>query len=297
MIPTGRVVLGLSVGGPRPAELDHLIYAIGRQSVVVNMDGYTGRVDWMLVFRSPFRIPDGAPAAWYLANRADIEQVRRPSLILSGDQALLDACETTAPKVLITPSTVRYDDARPYAPYPRQRIRRARGLPSAVVGEVGAQRCVWDGHVVDPKFADTILITASAVISDQASVLLALGCGAPTVTDPATAEAIGARHDEHVRVGSDHQERQRLAAELADDMAAAARLSWAGRTLFEQVHSMPHLVARIENAITKPAGPAARISRVLAALGTPDDAPIRARAARLYNLPRSAGSAQTIGES
>jgi hypothetical protein len=298
-VNTPRVV-GLSVGGPRPAALDRLIYAIGRDAAVVNVGGHPGPVDWMLVYRSPLAVPEHIPAVWFVGDATDADQLRHPDVVLAADRALLDRCATTAPKVLMGPALVQYDEARPYAPYPRDRIRRARGLPEAVVGEVGAGELVWDSSVVDPKFRSTILVTASAVVADRSAVVEALAYGAPTVTDPATAAAIGAVPGEHLLVGSDVEQRRALAAGLALDMATAARLSWAGRRLFEEAFSVTHLIRRVERAAVRPAGPADRIAAVLDDLGTPTEAPIRRRATERQNLPQQrTGSLylpSTIGE-
>ncbi|WP_111766352.1 hypothetical protein [Nakamurella deserti] len=293
-------VVGLSVGGPRPAALDRLIYAIGRDAAVVNMGGHPGPVDWMLVYRSPVAVPGHVPAVWFVGDETDADQLRHPDVVLAAEQKLLDRCATSAPKVLMGPALVDHDDAKPYAPYPRDRIRRARGLPATVVGEVGADGLVWDGTVVDPKFRATVLVSASAVIADRSAVLESLAWGAPTVTDPATAAAVGAVPGEHLLIGSDVAQRRALAAGLALDMATAARLSWAGRRLFEEAFSVTHLIRRVERAAVRPTGPADRIAAVLDDLGTPARAPIRGRAAARQNLPQQrTGSLMlpsTIGE-
>jgi hypothetical protein len=138
------------------------------------------------------------------------------------------------------------------------------------------------------------------VVVDRTAVLAALAYGAPTVTDPATATEIGAVADRHLLVGADAEERRSLAAALAADMATAARLSWAGRRLFEESFSVTHLLRRVERAALRPHGPADRISRVLDDLGTPGDAPIRGRAAHRLTLPRPSGAPldlpSTLGE-
>lgn len=285
MTPAGVGVVGLSVGGPRPAELDELIHAIGRRYTVVNVDGHVGPIDWMLVFRSPSAIPPGIPAVWFLADADDAGQVQRPALLLSPQADLLAACPTTAPKLLTLCRAEPTDRWAPFAPYPRERIRRARGLPGSVVGEATEGGCRWDGQPVGDHLRDTILTAASAVIVDESTVVPALALAAPMVTDPLTAAAYGAEHDVQLLVGDDLDERRRLAAGLAADTVTAARLSWAARTLFERSHSWPHLIQRIARAVTPLTGPLDRIDRVFDELGTPEDAPIRARAARLYHFP------------
>jgi hypothetical protein len=277
--------VGLSVGGPRPAELDDLIHGIGRTSSVVNVDGYPGRVDWQLVYRSPYGLRTDIPSVWFVGDREDVRNLHHPSVVISTDPALLDASQTRAPKLLVGRNMVELPAARPYAPYPRQRIRRSRGLPNHVVGVVTQDQNHWDNHAVGPEFTATILTCASVVVADAHSLLSALAYAAPVVTDPAAAAAIGAVDGEHVLVGSEEYTRTLLAEELAVDMARAARISWAGRRLFEDRYSVTHLTRRIDDAAPRLRGPAERFEQVLAALGTPDDAPIRARATARYHLP------------
>jgi hypothetical protein len=278
-VVTADRVVGLLVGGPRPDELDYLIREVGRTFRVVNAADDSGRIDWAFVFRSPFTVPETIPTVWFIADRSDIPSVRRPAVVLSAHQDLLDAVETGAPKVLLRSTLVRCDAPRPFAPYPRDRVRRARGLPPVVRGEVTAERCLWNGAAVGPALRSTVLAASSAVIADSSSLLEALAFAAPIVTDPESAAGLGARHEEHVLIGSDEQERQQELRRLAEDPILAARLSWAGRQLFES-HSVTHLIARIDSLIPSTLGPRDRVTTVLDSLGTPHDAPIRARAAQ-----------------
>jgi hypothetical protein len=190
------------------------------------------------------------------------------------------------------PQVVDVGDARPFSPFTRELVRRARGLPTSVVAQVRGGRAWWGASEVAAELTPTVLATASAAVCDRASAVLALAYATPTVVDSGTAALLGATDGTHVRVGLDIDMRRELAAELAADPIAAARLSQAGRRLFEDSWSVPHAAQRLRRALVPALFPDDRRAYDLDALGTPRDAHIRSRSGMmLSDLPiRSRGA-------
>jgi len=136
----------------------------------------------------------------------------------------------------------------------------------------------------------TAMACASAVtVAEPARLLEAMAWGAPCVSDPGSAERVGALADTHVLVGAGPDQRRRLAADLAADQPLASRLSWAGRRLVERRHDAGRAAMRLVELLglrpSLPAGAFASARLQLGLLGTPSDAMIASRFAEATAWP------------
>jgi hypothetical protein len=177
----------------------------------------------------------------------------------------------------------------PRSPFVRRRWRHRSGFPGAMVVRVGAD--------VDDSLVPTALsLCAAAVVDHPDALRTALAAGAPSVTDAATAAAVGAVDGVHVVV-TDGPTEQALgeARALAGDERRAAALGRAAADLFAERHhpdaAVRHLatrlglpvagddphgraLARVEALHTPPhARPAERLRQALEALPATVDRP------------------------
>lgn len=163
---------------------------------------------------------------------------------------------------------------------------RQPGLPlegAAAAGGVDAL-LAWPGRQTPlaGELVDTALAAATVVVATSpALVVRALAWGAPTVTTPAAARALGALPGREVLVADTDAQRRELAAELAADDGRAATLGWAGRLLVERRFDLPLVAAQLAGrlGLTRTSGPLALPRTRLAELGTPPAARIRSRLA------------------
>lgn len=276
--------VGLIIGAEVPPGLHALVHELAHQHRIVYAPGFPGPLDGCVLYRSPLAPADGVPTAQWLETEADAAAVLPGvSVVVSAHPPLLAAVEDDVTGLLMPPEVAEVGDARPVLPFTRELIRRARGLPATVVAELRGGRVWWDGADVAAELAGTVLGTASAVICDKAAAVLALAFGAPTVVDSGTAVWLGAEDGTHVRVGLDIDSRRQIAAELAADPIAAARLSRAGRQLFEAMWSTSHAARRLAHVLVPPVLPHDRRAQELDALETPRAAVIRSRSGMMLS--------------
>jgi hypothetical protein len=193
-----------------------------------------------------------------------------PYLLFAEDQHAIDAYGTNA-RLVLAPRTDLVDHALqaghrarivpsypdgaetavPVAPFVRARIRAARGLDERAIAEHG-EGWTWQSQAVDnvDELLDTVLGLASAVVSGLPSdAIRALAWGAPLVTSPETARLIGATDGIQCVVASDQHSRRERAAEVASNARLAARMSWHGRMLYEQQHSLQACCEAVLSAV------------------------------------------------
>ncbi len=194
--------------------------------------------------------------------------------------ALLAPASMTDERCVVLGPYPEYPGARPVLPFSRRRIRRARRLAGPAVAEFDSGRWWWDGvEVADGAGAAAAGLAAAVVATEPASVLHALAWAAPTVTDPATAEAIGAVADTHLIVADAPAARCLLATELAADDRRAAAVSWAGRRLYERRWSAEGVLERLRGVSVDAvsADPVGRLTDAIDELRAPPDATVRSR--------------------
>jgi len=169
-------------------------------------------------------------------------------------------------------------DRYPFLPaFLRREWRRRFELPEPMLIGLGA----GDTPAFPADVSETALALASAAAVTGGSALLALALGTPTVTDPTTAEWIGAADGEHVVVATaaDALEAARI---LATDPDLCARLGWAGRRLVEQRHDITAAAGRLAEKLgltgTRGGTPERRLGAHLDELGTPTGSRPRTRA-------------------
>ena len=214
--------------------------------------------------------PPGIPTVVWTA---DVDLNSEPARSAA---VLLAPAPITDERCVVLGRYPEYPDARPVLPFSRRRIRRARRLAGPAVAEVDGGRWRWDGvDVPDGAQAAAAGLAAAVVATEPASVLHALAWAAPTVTDPATAEAVCAVADTHLVVADGTAGRRVLGAELAADDRRAAAVSWAGRRLYERIWSAEGVLERLRFASAD--NPVLRLNDALDELGTPLDAIVRAR--------------------
>lgn len=255
--------------------------------------------------------PSGASYAAWITDLAD-------ERLLDGARVLLTDAPAVAARhdrALVVPAGGDPGGARLMPPFVRRRLRAARGLPAVTVLTADGSTARWfadppvhpdpaagmvlavAGAAVDPDASDvvtTALGLASAVVATGPAATHALHWGAPTVTDAATASALGARHDVHLLVVRGAADRLSASVELAGDLRRAARLSHAGHRLARTTCDLGWTAAVVLRRLGlsgRPGDPVGRLDAVLADLPTPADSPARARArAMIAGLPAIAAA-------
>lgn len=267
--------LGLLVGDAEPA-LRGLVLALARRVHVV--DGGADSCDaWLWAPGDPVRPPVGRRCAVWVPDGTS--PVGVAAVVHVGTGA---APAGVRPWVRVPAEPGNVDQARPFSPFSRSRLRAARGLPAAVA-TAGYDGWTWDGAPVTHGLADTLLATAAAVACTGPDVLRALAWAAPVVTDQATTEAHGLQPGIEVLVANSQEQRVELARGLAGDLRLAAALSTAGRRAYEQRSAACAADRLLDYLAAGP--PADRLDALLSSMGTPSGAPVRARAARAVPSP------------
>ncbi len=290
-LPLRRPVLGLLVGEPSPAPLVALVRALSSWFLPRDATWAGEQAAAYLWWRDATQPPAGVPCAVWVETATDLDTGGLlPAVWVGRDEVLPPTGEVPTvgvPDLVPSLSGPAGDPeaAVPVAPFTRARVRRARGLPAQVgQGDDDGWRWGVPGVPVAWDLAATVAGVAPAVVATGGALPLALAWAAPTVTAPLDAARVGAVVDVEVLVASDAAGRQAAAAALAEDPARAARLSWAGRQLFERRLSGWHAARRVALALGSqldPAGgPLGRLQFRLAELGTPPGAAIRERATR-----------------
>ena len=282
-------VIGLYVGAPAPMALRRLLEALAMDHEL--RDATTaGRPDAAIWHDDPVDPPEGVPvAAWMSGPQALSHPVlRRAGALLTDQERLRDVDPRV---VVLLEREPGVPVARPVSPFVRRRLRRGRDLGSAPVGWGSELGWSWapalgaNGVEVDGEAAQASIACAAAVIAVGTAVVPALAWAAPTVTDPASAVALGARHEEQVLIGADGQARESQAQRLICDDRLAARLGWAGRLLYERRCTQVDAVRRVLSALalgsTTDLGVRGGLEARLGELGTPGDARVRDRVATM----------------
>ena len=282
-------VLGLYIGAPVPTALGRLLEAL---AVDFDLRDATtaGRLDAAIWHDDPVDPPASVPvAAWLTSADALAHPVVSRARALLTDQEKLRDLDPRVVVVLEREPGVPV--ARPMSPFLRRRLRRARDLGSAPVGWGSDLGWSWapalsaDGIRVEGETALASMACAAAVVAVGTALVPALAWGAPTVTDPASALALGARHEEHVLIGDDGDARQAQARRLISEDRLAARLGWAGRLLYERRCTQVDAVRRVRTALslggTGNLGVRGGLESRLGELGTPRDARVRDRVATM----------------
>jgi hypothetical protein len=285
-------LLGLALDRRPPESLVPLLVASYRWCVPSTIEaGAPEPAAVMATVASAGRVPAGRPLALWVGSAEEVGSAAagRAAAILSDDPATVQAA---GERGVLAPAADAAAGRSVVSPFVRRRLRRARGLPEAAVLEQAGDGWRWPG-LAEPLADDlvpTAMGCASAVaVTEPARLLEAMAWGAPCVSDPASAEQVGAVADTHVLVGADADERRRLAADLAADQALASRLSWAGRRLVERRHDAGRAAMRLVELLglrpTLPGGAVASARLQLGLLGTPSDAKIASRFAEATAWP------------
>lgn len=277
--------LGLLLGAEPPDAVRRLLLTIADRvrpvDGVFSPDG--GAPPAAYLWRGDsVRPPEGARYAVWL-RRNDAELVDGATALVTDDLELADLHGA-----IFVPDRTLVHRTRPILPFVRRRLREGRGLPSVVVacGEhttwlwLAVDQGVMEAERLTRAQADTAAGIASAVAAVGRALPTALAWGAPTVTDHASATALGAVDGVHVLVAESYDERIDLARELAEDEARATPLAWQGRRLMETRHDLLRSARDFLTALDLPThragGPGARWRDALSSLSTPENSPVRA---------------------
>ena len=176
------------------------------------------------------------------------------------------------------------------SPFVRERLRHGRGLPPN-----GLLERLEDGwqfgrpnalRPIDDDLIETAMGAAAAVVVTEPGLLMrALAWGAPTVTNAATAAAVGALAPDEVLVAETAKARTAAAVAVTADPVEASRLSWRGYRRVERQdaeRAAMFLAERLSlwpETPPRPAPPLPTVELALRLLGTPTDAHVRTRLA------------------
>lgn len=274
-----RPVLGLLVAPDPPPGAKKLVIALARWCHPHALDPRHDTPAAWLATSASVRLLGTAlsgpvPAAVWVEDLEEAERVTRLAasavLVTHRPEIALGAGAVLVPS---GPDLVR---ATPVAPFVRARWRARYGLPERFVVSIGP-----DGASVSPPLVPSALAVAAAVAvhGDGARLVEALAWGAPTVTDTASAAALGATSDLHLVV-AEADELVRAAEALAADERRAAALSLAGRRLVERIRGPRRAAAAraLAGALRLVIDPVADgVGARLEELGTPPGARIRQR--------------------
>jgi glycosyltransferase involved in cell wall biosynthesis len=285
-------LLGLALDRRPPESLVPLLVALYRWCVPATIEpGAPEPAAVMATVASAGRVPPGRPLALWVGSAAEAASpaAGRAAAIVADQPAVVDAA---GDRGVLAPAGDHAAGRSVVSPFVRGRLRWARGLPEAAVLEQAEDGWRWPG-LAEPLADDlvpTAMACASAVaVAEPGRLLEAMAWGAPCVSDPGSAEQVGAMADADVLVGAGPGERRRLAADLAADQALASRLSWAGRRLVERRHDAGRAAMRLVDLLglrpTLPEGALASARLQLALLGTPSDANIASRSAEATAWP------------
>jgi Glycosyl transferases group 1 len=285
-------LLGLALDRRPPESLKPLLVALYRWCVPSTMEpGAPEPAAVMATLSSAGRVPPGRPLALWVGSAAEAgsAEAGRAAAIVADQPATVDAA---GDRGVLAPAGDHAAGRSVVSPFVRRRLRWARGLPSSAVLEQAEDGWRWPG-LADPLADDlvpTAMACASAVaVAEPGRLLEAMAWGAPCVSDPGSAERVGAEADTHLLVSDGPEQRRRLADELAEDQALASRLSWAGRRLVERRHDAGRAAMRLVELLglrpTLPGGALASARLQLGLLGTPSDATIASRFAEATSWP------------
>jgi hypothetical protein len=121
------------------------------------------------------------------------------------------------------------------------------------------------------------------IVIEPGWLIRSLAWAAPTVTNTATAAAVGALAGDEVVVADDRRSRTEAAIALSSDQAEASRLSWRGYRRVERLDAERAAVFMVDRlglwpeTPPRPAPPLPTVELALRLLGTPNDAHVRTR--------------------
>ncbi|MBV9592997.1 MAG: hypothetical protein JO147_04265 [Actinobacteria bacterium] len=246
MSATGLPRLKLLIGPEPPEGLRRLLMGIGSHVDFAGPADETDRAIWWNDHEQPGHA--SRYGAWVSEiGQLDLPIVRAATVVLTDDRKVLRA----EPEAMFVAPEPVLATARTMLPVSRRRLREARGLPPQLVGIARGPHIRWFAGDRRPavdipdQLRTTAIAVASAVVADRDNVLDCLSWATPTVTDPGTAQAIGATADQHVVLRDDPEAAVRAALELASDERRASAIGWAGRRLVEQQHDLPTAVRRV----------------------------------------------------
>jgi hypothetical protein len=223
--------------------------------------------------------PEAHPYVLYAEDNEAIDAYSRNArLVLVARSDLFDHALQAARRTRFVPGHPDgAETAVPVAPFVRARVRASRGLDEHAIAEHG-DGWMWQGRPVDnaDELLDTMLGLASVVVTVWPSdAIRALAWGAPLVTSPETARLIGAKDGIQCLVVADQRSRRERAAEVVSNIRLAARLSWHGRMLYEQQHSLRACCEAVLSAVDmRGTWSPSSLTTLLGELGTPPSAHI-----------------------
>lgn len=238
-----------------------------------------------------FSLPnDPEPAAW-IASGPEIEGLddllseRRPvavwvsdldelNVVSNASVTLTDRSDMSSKGPVIIAGFIDTTKIPYFPPFVRRRWRQRLGFPEV-------WPAVIDGSTVPPQLVPTALALCSAAVVTGDGLLHALAMGAPAVTDPQSALAVGARDGVQLSVAESEDFAARSKQLSADD-AVGARLSRLGRRLIERRFDPTRVlgpVARRLGLVRDPAFPEEVLAGRLEELGTPQSSFVTRRAA------------------
>ena len=240
---------GILVHGPTPAPFGDFVAELSRWCVPV-----------------AWQHGMGLPVAWVTASATITPPAERPTAVWVGHG--VEVAGVTVPFV----GRLDLSDALVMTPFVRARYRRGRGLPDAFVVDLS-------GDTVPDGLRGTAIAAASAAIAvGEEALIRCLSWATPTVTDAASADAIGAVHGEHVLVVERAEDRHAAARDLGADHRTASALGRAGRRLLETRFDRIAPARRVAAALgLRGVTPEHRVDSMLDELATPTGARIRAR--------------------
>ncbi|MDX6209355.1 MAG: hypothetical protein QOE24_1746, partial [Frankiales bacterium] len=226
-------------------------------------------------------------ALWAQAEDLTTEAFRTATVILSDDPTVVAAAGARG---LRAPTGRHLGSRRPMSPFVRERLRHGRGLPPDALLERLPTGWVFGPPAalkpIEADLVETALGAAAAVIVTEPGWLIrALAWGAPSVTNAATAAAVGALAPDEVLVAETAKGRRAAAVALTAGPVEASRLSWRGYRRVEGLDAERAALALVDRlglwpeTPPRPAPPLPTVELALRLLGTPTDAHVRSRLA------------------
>ena len=291
--------LGLALTRRPPQGALPLLVALHEWCLPATLDPAAGHPTAILATPEGLHLaPAGvALALWAQAEDIGSEAFRTAAVVVSDDPSVIAAAGARG---LTAPTGRHIGQRRPVSPFVRSRLRHGRGLSSDAILERLDDGWVFGSPrglaAIDHDVIETAMAAAAAVIVTEPGWLMrSLAWGAPTVTNAATAAAVGALVDDEVLVAETARARTAAAVALTTDDAEASRLSWRGYRRAERLdaeRAAAFLADRLglwPETPPRPAPPLPTVELALRLLGAPADAHVRTRladAAEALTTPR-----------
>lgn len=282
-------LLGLALTRRPPEGALPLLVALHEWCLPATLDPAAGKPTAILATPEGLHLaPSGVPIAlWAQAEDIGSEAFRQATVVVSDDPAVVAAAGARG---LRAPTGRPIGHRRPMSPFVRERLRRERGLPALALLEQHEAGWLFGRPPallpLEPDLIETAMGAAAAVVVTEPGWLLrSLAWGAPTVTNAATAAAVGAVVGDEVLVAETSKARTEAAVTLSADEIAAARLSWRGYRRAE-CHDAERAATFLADRLSlwpdtpmRPARSLPTVELTLRLLGTPMDAHVRTRLA------------------